>query len=99
MDFLSKIILEIFGKNVSGGYSILFLIFIISCIAFLIWAIYFATTKKALLELTSISWLSLTDTAKYTTITVISIIVFSAIFFVYDFGIDKVVNVIIQNAK
>ena len=99
MDSLSKFISDVFGRELSGGYAVLFIVFVLTCIGFLIWMIYYAIAKKGIDELSNISWLSLKDTFKYTMITVVTITVFSAVLFSFDFGIDKIVNIIIENAK
>jgi preprotein translocase SecE subunit len=99
MDTLSKFISNVFGRELSGGYAILFLTFVLACIGFVIWMIYYAVAKKGISELSNISWLSLKDTFKYTMITVVTITVFSAVLFFFDFGVDKIVNIIIENAK
>jgi preprotein translocase SecE subunit len=99
MEQVSSLVNTLFGKSLTGGYALLFLTFVLLCLAFVIWAIYFATVKKAAVELQNITWLSLKDTLKYTGVTLVSIVIFSSILFVYDFGLDKLVNVIIENAK
>lgn len=99
MEFASRIVNTLFNKQLSGGYALTFLLFVIFCIGFLIWAIYFAIVKKGASELQNITWLSAKDTLSYTSITIISIVIFSTILFVYDFGLDKIVNIIIENAK
>jgi preprotein translocase SecE subunit len=99
MGFASQIVNSLFGKDLSGGYALLFLSFLLFCIGFVVWAIYYATVKKGVAELSAISWLSLKDTLNYTGLTVMSIIVASGILFVYDFVLDKILNVIVKNAK
>jgi preprotein translocase SecE subunit len=99
MGFASEIVKSLFGKELSAGYALLFLSFVIFCVSFVIWAIYYATVKKGVSELSSITWLSLKDTLKYTGITVMSIVIASGVLFVYDFVLDKILNVIVKNAK
>ncbi len=99
MELATKFIHNVFNKDLSGGYAVTFILFLLFCLGFIIWAIYYATVKRAVVELGRVSWLSLSDTLKYTGITVFSIVVFSGILFAYDFGLDKILNVIIKNAK
>lgn len=99
MNFASKIVSDVFAKQLSGGYAWLFLAFVAFCIGFVIWAIYYATVKKGITELTNITWLSFKDVVKYTLLTVGTIIVFSGILFVYDLVLDKLLNLILKNAK
>jgi preprotein translocase SecE subunit len=99
MGFASEIVKNMFGKELSGGYALLLLSFVLFCIGFVVWAIYYATVKKGVAELSSITWLSFKDTLKYAGITVMSIVIASGILFVYDFVLDKILNLIIKNAK
>jgi preprotein translocase SecE subunit len=99
MNFASKIVSIAFGLDLSSGYATIFLLFVVFCVAFLVWMIYYATAKKALVELSNVSWLSFKDTFKYTGVTVLAITLFSTVLFIYDLGLDKIVNVILNNAK
>ncbi len=99
MGFASEVVKSLFGKELSGGYALLFLSFVIFCVGFVVWCIYYATVKKGVSELTSITWLSFRDTLKYTVIAVMAIIISSGILFAYDFVLDKILNVIVKNAK
>jgi len=99
MAFASKLVSDLFNKDLSNGYAVLFLVFILICILSVLGGIYYATRKKAIHELGDVTWLSFKDTVKYSAITIISLILCSSILFVYDFSLDKVVNLIIQNAK
>lgn len=93
---LTKLIL---GKELSADYAVIFLLFVIFCISFYLWSIYFAIRKNALNELKSITWYSFKDTLLTTLVVVISILVSSLILFAYDFGLDQLVNLIFNYAK
>ena len=99
MNFASKLVENVFGLTLSPSYALIFLSFVLFCIGFIIWAIYYATVKKAAAELSNVTWLSLKDTLKYTSITVLTIMVFSLILFFFDTGVDKLINSIIQNGN
>jgi preprotein translocase subunit SecE len=99
MGFASEVVKSLFGKELSGGYALLFLSFVLICVSFIVWCIYYATVKKGVSELSSISWLSFKDTLKYTGIAVMAIVVTSGVLFAYDFVLDKILNVIVKNAK
>jgi preprotein translocase SecE subunit len=99
MDVASRIISELFNKELHGGYAVLFLVFVGICIMAIIAGLYYAIGKRAVNELGNVTWLSLKDTIKYSAITIITITVFSTILFAYDFGLDKVVKLIIENAQ
>lgn len=99
MDFVSNLVKTLFDKELSPTYAFILLAYYLAIIIFVIWAIYYATVKKAAAELPNITWLSLKDTIKYTSITLFSIVIFSSILFVYDFGLDQLVNLVIENAK
>lgn len=99
MEFLSKIIQNIFGLSLSGKLAVIFAVFVLICVASVIWGLYYAFGKRAVNELSNISWLSLKDTVKYSTVTIVALVVSSGVLFAYDFLLDKVVKVIINNAK
>ncbi len=99
MDFLSDFVQNVFGKELTAGYATLFLVFVIICVGFTAWAIYYATYKGALSELARVSWLSMKGTIVYTSITVGVIVVLSLVLFAYDSGLNELVNIVIENAS
>ena len=99
MNWATELVKTIANIELSPNYAYLFLAFVLFAIGFVVWAFYFAVFKKAITELGNISWLSFRETINYTTLTVACIVVFSTLLFGYDFLLDKLVNIIIQNAK
>jgi preprotein translocase SecE subunit len=99
MNWASQLANTIAGLELSPNYAYLFIAFVVFVIGFIVWVYYFAVFKKGVTELQKITWLSLKDTVSYTLLTVFSIVVFGGILFGYDFLLDKLVNIIVQNAK
>ena len=99
MNWASQLVKTISGLDLSANYAYLYLTFIVLTIGFVVWVYYFAVFKKGVWELTNISWLSLKETVTYTLLTISTIVVFSTLLFGYDFLLDKLVNIIVQNAK
>lgn len=99
MNWATELVKTISGLELSPNYSYVFLSFVIFTIGFIVWAFYFAIYRKGLQELSNVSWLSLKDTVTYTVLTVVVIIIFSSLLFVYDFFLDKLITIIIEYAN
>lgn len=99
MDRVSDLIQQLFGLELYGEILVLFLIFLAICIGFAVWAIYYAIGKRAIDELGKISWAGYKKTLLDSTFILVTIVLVCFILFGYDFGLDKIVDVIIQNAE
>ena len=99
MNWASDLVKTISGLELSPNYAIVYLLFVLMVIGFIVWCYYYAVFKKGASELKKITWFPMKDTAKYTILTVVTIIVVGGILFSYDFLLDKLVNIIIQNAR
>lgn len=99
MNWATELVRIISGLELSPNYAYIFLAFILFTIGFVLWAFYYAIFKGAIKELTNISWLSFKDTVTYTTISIVVIVIFSTLLFLYDFILDQLVNIIIQYAN
>jgi preprotein translocase SecE subunit len=99
MNWASQLVKTISGLELSPNYAYMYIAFVVMTIAFIVWVYYFAVFKKGAKELSNITWLSLKETLSYTTLTIFTIVTFSTLLFGYDFLLDKIVNIIVQNAK
>jgi preprotein translocase SecE subunit len=99
MDRISDLIQQLFGLELEGELLIIFLIFLAICVTFLAWGIYYAIGKRAIDELGKISWASRKKTLVDSTFILVTIVIVCFILFGYDFGLDKIVDVIIENAE
>lgn len=98
MNWASDLVKLISGLELSPNYAIIYLLFVLTVIGFIVWGYYYAVFRKGARELKNITWFSLKDTAKYTLLTVATIVIVGGLMFSYDFLLDKLVNIIIQNA-
>lgn len=93
---LTKIIL---GKELPNDYSLIFLSFVLFCIIFFVWSLYFVIYKGGIEELKKIEWLSFRDTFITSINIVLFIVISSLILFGFDFVLNELVNLILTYGK
>lgn len=99
MNLVIDITKLILGKELPFDYSILFLTFVLFCVIFFIWSLYFIIKKGAFEELRKIEWYPMKDTFFTSINVVIFIVISSVILFSFDFVLNQLVSIIFNYAK
>lgn len=89
----------ILGRELPFDYSLIFLGFVLFCVIFFIWSLYFIIKQRAFEELRKIEWYPMKDTFFNSINVVIFIVISSIVLFSFDFVLNQLVSIILNYAK
>lgn len=99
MNLITDITKLILGKELPFDYSIIFLTFVLFCVIFLIWSLYFIIKQRGFEELRKIEWYPMKNTFFTSINVVIFIVMSSVVIFSFDFVLNQLVSIILNYAK